>query len=89
MEKEIRNKIVGFSGCVLLICALIPQLYKIVKNKSSENISIHTYVILFLANIIWCTYGILNDDLQVTVTNVITSFITLLIIIVSLYYKSN
>jgi MtN3 and saliva related transmembrane protein len=87
MDKHLRNQIVGFSGCILLVCALIPQLYKIVKNKSSKNISIHTYVILFVANIVWCVYGILNDDLQVTVTNVITSFITLLIIVASLYYR--
>lgn len=88
MEKDNINKIIGFIGCILIISSLLPQLITIIKNKSSKNISLYTYYVLFIAQCFWSAYGILNHDLQVTITNILSGIITIIIIIISLYYKN-
>ena len=47
-----------------------PQIYKMWKNKSSENISLPTYAIFSLGTLTYLIYGILTKD-----STLITSFI--------------
>lgn len=81
--------IIGICGGILVIVCLIPQLYRIIKNKSANDVSLIMYVLLFCAQILWTSYGVLKNDLQVTITNSISGFITTLIIFSSIYYKRN
>jgi len=39
-------------------CANFPQAYKIFKRKSAGDISIVTYLIIFISIILWTLYGI-------------------------------
>jgi MtN3 and saliva related transmembrane protein len=78
---------IGTIGGLLIIISFIPQLIVIVKNKSAKDVSISTYVILLIGQILWIIYGILRNDLQVIVTNIITTFLTIFIIIFSLYFN--
>lgn len=89
-ESETETEIIiGLTGGVLLVLSLLPQLFKIIKNKNSQNISILTYIILVIAEIIWCIYGILKNDKQVIIANTSSGIITLLIIFFSLYYRKS
>ena len=81
--------IIGIIAGILLIISLIPQLIKIISSKSSKDISIFMFIILLVSEILWIVYGVLKIDLQLIITNCITSIITLLIIICSLYYKKS
>jgi MtN3 and saliva related transmembrane protein len=78
---------IGILGGILIIISFIPQLYTIIQNKSAKNISILMYTILLIAQILWMIYGILKNDLQVTITNAITSVINILIICFSIYFN--
>ena len=79
--------IIGICGGILVIVCLIPQFVKIIQNKSAKDISLVMYILLFIAQILWTIYGILKNDLQVMITNIISSVITMLIIILSIYYN--
>lgn len=79
--------IIGICAGILVIVCLIPQLVHIVKNKSSKDVSMLMYVLLLVAQVLWGTYGVLKNDLQVQITNFISAIITSLIICVSLYYR--
>ena len=81
--------IIGIIAGILLIISFIPQLIKIIISKNSKDISIFMFLILLISELLWVVYGILKCDLQVIITNAITSCITLLIIICSLHYKNN
>jgi MtN3 and saliva related transmembrane protein len=83
----INSNIVGFIGCALIVISSVPQLAKIIYNKSSENVSIVTYMILLSAQCIWSSYGILNNDLPIIVTNIASGAITITIIIMHIYYR--
>lgn len=79
--------IIGYLAAALVIITPIPQLYKIIKTKSSKDISILMYSILLIAQILFTVYGLLKNDFVIIVTNVVSSLIIALIIMVSLIYS--
>lgn len=87
MNLNTQLEIIGFTGCGLIIISLLPQLITIIINKSSKNISLLMYFILLIAQVLWCLYGALKNDLQVFLTNLIAGIITIIIIIVSIYFR--
>ena len=84
MVNDTTFEIIGFTGGGLIVASFIPQLIKIIQNKSSNDVSLPTYFILIIAEILWITYGILKNDLQVLITNVLVLIINLLIIMTCL-----
>jgi MtN3 and saliva related transmembrane protein len=80
--------LIGLIAGLLIILSFIPQLTTIIRNKSAKDISVLMYVVLLVAQILWLVYGILKNDLQVTITNAVTSVITILVICFALYFKS-
>jgi len=81
--------IIGLIAGILLIISLIPQLIQIIISKSSKDVSIFMFIILLVSEILWLIYGVFKTDLQLIVTNGVTSIITLLIIIFSWMYNKN
>jgi MtN3 and saliva related transmembrane protein len=79
--------IIGIIAGILIIISFIPQLITIIKNKSAKDVSVPMYLILLIAQILWMVYGILKFDLQIIVTNAITSLMTILIIGCSIYFN--
>jgi MtN3 and saliva related transmembrane protein len=79
--------IIGYTACFLTVINLIPQLIKIIKNKSSKNISVVSYTILSLGLILWAIYGFMKKDIVLIVTNCLSVFITILIIFSIFYFK--
>ena len=79
--------IIGYIAASIVIITPIPQLYKIIKTKSSKDISILTYIFLLLAQILFIFYGLLKKDFIIIFTNITSSFITTFIVIFSLYFQ--
>lgn len=86
--EEVRNSIIGYIGSILVIICLLPQFVHILVRKKSDDVSILTYCILFMGNIMWIVYGFLKSDIIILIANIISCSITLLIIIFGLYYKT-
>lgn len=61
--------IVGIVGSF----AMIPQVYRIFRRKSAQDISISTYAFLLIAGIIWVLYGFNIQSLPLIITNLIGS----------------
>ena len=87
MNSELQLQILGFAAGGLIIISFIPQLITIVKNKTSHNISFGMYIISLISQILWITFSILKNDIEILVTNIGTAFITILILSAALYYK--
>ena len=79
--------IIGYIAASLVIITPIPQLYRIIKNQSSKDISILMYAILLIAQILFTVYGVLKNDFIIILTNAVSAFIITLIIIVSLMFS--
>jgi len=53
--------------------ANFPQTYKIIKTKSTGDISTITYIMLLSGGILWVIYGILRSDLPIIIANGISA----------------
>lgn len=80
---------IGIVAGFLIVCSFVPQLVMIIKNKSAKDISVTMYIVLLIAQVLWMVYGVLKRDFQVIVTNAVTTFLTILIIIFALWYSKN
>jgi MtN3 and saliva related transmembrane protein len=63
------------------------QIHKIIKRKSSEDISLTTYFILIPGFIIWLIYGIVKNDLPLIISNILGMVTGITIIIVAIIYR--
>lgn len=65
-------QIIGLSAAVLTTAANIPQTYKMIKTKSTRDISTATYGMLLVGFAMWVAYGILREDYPVLIANSIS-----------------
>jgi len=66
---------------------MLPQLYKILKEKKAEQLSITMMIILLSGLGLWIFYGILKKDYPVIITNGFSFLINLCIVFFSIKYK--
>jgi len=64
-----------------------PQIHKILKRKSVEDISLPTFLILFSGLVVWLLYGLSINSYPLIIANSIGLIGTLLIIILYFRYK--
>jgi MtN3 and saliva related transmembrane protein len=70
-------------GAFLTTTAFFPQLIKTVKTKSTGDLSLPMYSLMFTGTISWLIYGLLKHDLPVTLANAVSSLASFVIF----YYK--
>ncbi len=78
---------VGIGSGILTSFSLVPQLFKIVKEKKAENISYFMLAILLMGLGGWIWYGILKEDYPIIFTNCFSFLVNLMIIFFSVKYK--
>ena len=76
-------KIIGLAAAVFTTIANIPQTYKIIKSKSTADISGMTYIILLIGLLLWIAYGIFTQDLPIILANGISAATSILILILN------
>ena len=84
---EAISSYVGIGAGVFTALSLVPQLFKIIREKKAENISYFMLAILLTGLGGWIWYGILKDDLPIIITNAFSFVNNVLIIIFSAKYK--
>ena len=65
-----------FLGYVAAVCttvSFLPQTFKIIKSKKTNDISLIMYSILVIGVILWTIYGIYMKDWSLILANAITS----------------
>lgn len=72
---------------VAMALANYPQTMKIIKNKSSSDISILTYFILIPGVLLWVLYGISISNLPIIITNLLSLSSLGSVVIVYYFYK--
>ncbi|HEY2350123.1 MAG TPA: SemiSWEET family transporter [Puia sp.] len=79
---------VGLSASVCTTIALLPQLYKIIKAKKAENVSLLWIFILFAGLCGWILYGFLKKDIIIIISNIAGATLNGLIAIFAMKYKN-
>lgn len=63
---------VGYAATVTTCATLFPQIVKVVKTKSGEDLSYTMLLLNTASNILWGTYGILENRLPMIIAGSIT-----------------
>lgn len=79
----IEFEIIGLIAACLTTGSFVPQVYKIWKTKSAEGVSLTMFLMFFIGVLLWLVYGIFINSVSMTIANVITGSLALVII----YYK--
>lgn len=80
---------IGIAAGACTGVAMLPQLYKIIKQKKAEQISIGMIIILLSGLVLWIFYGLISKDYPIIITNSFSALVNLLIIYYSVRYKRN
>jgi MtN3 and saliva related transmembrane protein len=81
------SEIVGIAAGICTSVSLLPQLFKLVKHKKADDISLFYLIILFVGLGLWIWYGILRKDLPILVTNGFSLIINGIVIVLGIKYK--
>ncbi len=77
--------IIGLCAAILTMFAFIPQIIKVLKNKSAKDVSLITLLQLSLGVSLWIAYGIHLRDAIIITANSVT--LTTLILLLFLYFN--
>tara|TARA_B100000767_G_scaffold146503_1_gene138069 strand:- start:429 stop:695 length:267 start_codon:yes stop_codon:yes gene_type:complete len=84
MEKiPVYIEVIGLLAACLTTTSFVPQVYKIWKTKSTEGISLTMFLLFFLGVLLWLFYGLYLNSIAMTIANIVTGALALVII----YYK--
>lgn len=87
MIMNINPEIIGLVAGGLSSALFVPQIIKIYKQKSAEEISLITCIIGIVSSLLWLWFGIVQDHISMIVTNSIASVATLILLISKLIYN--
>jgi MtN3 and saliva related transmembrane protein len=79
---------IGIGAGVCTAISMLPQLFKIIKDKKANDISFLMLFILLAGIAGWAWYGILKKDYPIIITNSFSLIVNVLIICFSLKYKN-
>ena len=85
---SIHPEIIGFTAGALSSALFIPQIVKIIKEKSAEEISLVTCIIGVVSSFLWLIYGIIQEHISMIVTNSVSSVATIVLIILKFIYNN-
>lgn len=80
-------EIIGLTAAVLTTSAFVPQVFKVWKSKSTESLSLTMYLAFFVGIVLWLVYGIHLNSLAMILSNTVTGFLALVLIVLKLKYK--
>lgn len=60
---------IGYIAACLTTGAFIPQVYKTYKTRSTEDLSLLTFSMLFIGTVLWTIYGFVTDDHPLFIAN--------------------
>ncbi|MFN3305906.1 MAG: SemiSWEET transporter [Candidatus Kapaibacteriota bacterium] len=82
------TQIVGIFAAILTTSAFVPQAIKIIKTKSTKDISLGMYLILTTGILFWLIYGILLGEPPIIFANTIGFTLTFIILLLKIRYKN-
>lgn len=80
-------EIIGMMAGVCTTGAFLPQMFRVLRTRSTSAISLPMYVILSLGVGLWIIYGMLMDAFAVMLFNSITLAFSISILIMKIMWK--
>jgi MtN3 and saliva related transmembrane protein len=81
--------VIGIVAGILTSVSLLPQLFKIIREKKVQELSTAMFATLTIGLLIWIYYGILRNDMPLIVTNGFSVFLNVCILFLRFKYRNN
>jgi len=81
--------IIGLCAAILTMFAFIPQIIKVLKNKSAKDVSPVTLMQLCLGVSLWIVYGIHLRNIIIITANSITLVTLIILLCFYFYYRKD
>ena len=79
--------IIGITASVLTAASLLPQLFKLIKEKKAEDVSTGMLAVLFAGIVLWICYGFLKQDPIIILANLTSLIINVITLVLTVKYK--
>ncbi|WP_028375439.1 SemiSWEET family sugar transporter [Leeuwenhoekiella sp. MAR_2009_132] len=79
--------VLGIIAGVFTTIAVLPQVFKVIKTKSAEDISIWMFVCLLIGVGSWTLYGIVKEDWPIIITNGLSVLFNGIMVYIKLKYS--
>jgi MtN3 and saliva related transmembrane protein len=80
-------QIAGHIGAFLSSVTFIPQVYRVWKTKSANDLSMTMMVIVFISTVIWLVYGVALMLWPVILANSVIAVLSLMLIYFKITFK--
>jgi len=81
-------ELIGVIAAIFTSTGYIPQLYKTIKTKNVEGVSLFMFLVLFIGIIFWLIYGFLIDSFAIKLANIFSGLIVFTLIVLRIIYKN-
>lgn len=78
--------IVGYIAAVFSTCALIPQVIKTLRTRSTGDISFLTFIAICTGGFLWLVYGIMLSSWPIIVANTIGFLLSFTVLLLKIRY---
>jgi MtN3 and saliva related transmembrane protein len=78
---------VGIGAGICTAVSMLPQLFKILREKKAEDISYYMIAVLLIGLAGWVAYGILKKDTPIIVTNAFSFTVNMAMLLFAIKYK--
>jgi len=85
----IPKTVIGIIAGILTSASLLPQLFKMIKEKQATNASAGMFIVLMSGVSLWIWYGIMKNDWPIIITNAFSFLINIAILILRNKYKKS
>lgn len=83
------TQLTGIVAGTLTACSLLPQVFKTIKEKKAEDVSLVMLFVLQAGLILWIVYGFMREDLPIIITNCFSLLVNITMVILRIKYKHN
>lgn len=83
----ILENIIGITAGILTSISMLPQLLKVIKEKTVEDLSLPMIIILITGLSLWVWYGIIKNELPIIISNAFAVLVNLFLLSYYLRFK--
>ena len=80
-------KLIGIVGSILIVISWLPQIFRLIKTKSSKDFSIHFLFVVLLGSILLAIYSACINNLIFILLNTIAALDTLVVLVLVVHYR--
>jgi len=81
------TQIIGLGAGICTACSLLPQVFKTLKEKKAEDVSLVMLLVLQAGLILWIIYGFKRSDIPIIATNCFSLLVNITMLVLRIRYS--